>query len=137
MPEIEEGSIEILLQRIVFRGFKSKDTIVTLSFVASKKNKTTALCWVVGTEGTTINPLAFFTSYEDAQNELQKRCGTLVLSEKTVCENDKYGQIKGYYNAPPRKDGFIVRHVEVSSSKEENSLGDTVILRGKNNENEE
>ena len=39
MPEIEEGSIEILLQRIVFRGFKSKDTIVTLSFVASKKNR--------------------------------------------------------------------------------------------------
>jgi hypothetical protein len=91
---VDNTIVEILLWNVKF----SNENEVALSFIVTT---TKTLQWGVASVGTSISPVQFFSCYDDAMIEMHRRCGILALSGKTIVSNERYGEIRGFYNAQP------------------------------------
>lgn len=115
--------IEIILQYVLF----SEDREVTLSTVVGQKGRKVDIKWSVSAAGTTQKPVTFYNSYEDAWEELKRRCGEFSLGGFKILSNKKYGEIRGSYGVKPKTTGFVIKRVQVPEPEVESKYKEPTV----------
>src|SRR3990167_6428145 len=87
-------SIEILLWEIKF----DNDHTIMMSFLVDTSNNKLRIYWSIASTSTNVSPILFFSDYDSALEELQKRCGVAALGGHTMTKSNKYGEIRGFYD---------------------------------------
>lgn len=113
--ENAEKTIEVILQEVMF----SSDREVTLSLIVNQRRSKVDVKWTVSVSGTTQKPVTFFNTYENAWEELKRRCGEYSLAGFKMTRNKKYGEIKGSYGARPKTSSHVAKKVTTDEQVEQ------------------